>query len=127
MAGILVQITPQVAGTVISIDADDTVLHRDIIWVYQHLRDAKCTEEDAPNHGAWALLQWAKDNNIKEFFKSMLPKAVRPRKAVEEQRADLLESHPDVQKLMDWIDRTATMRGWTSIRKRLEEPSPTFA
>lgn len=106
---------------------DDTVLYRDILWVYGHMGDANCTEKDAPNPGSWALLAWAKDGNEKEFFKTMLPKAVTPRKPVEDRKVELLEMHPDVQKLLDWIDKTAVMRGWTSIRKRLEETAPVLS
>jgi hypothetical protein len=53
----------------------------DILWVYDNL--AKALEpKDAPNAGAWSLLQWAKDNRNR-FFDGLLPKAAAKREVEE--------------------------------------------
>ena len=46
----------------------------DSMWVYANLA-RRVSKEKAPNPGAYAMLQWARDNQ-NDFFKSIMPKAL---------------------------------------------------
>ena len=47
----------------------------DTLWVYYMMCDQSTQQSDAPNPGAWALLQWGRCNR-NAFYSQMLPKAV---------------------------------------------------
>ena len=50
-------------------------MSRDILWVYENLVMKGVTAEDAPCLGAWAQLQWARQDKNR-FFEQVLPKAM---------------------------------------------------
>jgi len=48
--------------------------YRDILWAYDHLEADSVSPLDCPTRGAWALLQFGRDNQ-KDFLTRLLPQA----------------------------------------------------
>ena len=48
--------------------------YRDILWAYDHLEADSVSPLDCPTRGAWALLQFGR-NNQKDFLTRLLPQA----------------------------------------------------
>lgn len=56
-------------------DDADVDLVRDIIWVYGKIEHKNVSPADAPSHGAWSLLAWARKYRT-QFFEKMLDRAL---------------------------------------------------
>ncbi len=53
---------------------DDADFVNATLWVFDNLAK-RVSQDSAPGAGAWAMLQWARDNQ-NDFFKSIMPKAL---------------------------------------------------
>lgn len=72
----------------------------DIEWVYKHLgKDILPTE--APNSGAWWLLQWARDN-AREFFMGLFSKVLPSRGQLDEEQTKVDDG--GVIRLLDEVE-----------------------
>ena len=77
-------------------------MSRDILWVYENMVRKGVTPKDAPSRGAWALLQWSRENRNR-FFEQVLPKAKATEKEAKEEE-NRLEDEAQIQDMRKMID-----------------------
>lgn len=88
-----------------SADVGKVDVPSDILWVYYHLGVADVKPEDAPNPGAWALLQHVQHDSdrIGEFYKGLFAKIVPSRSQIE----SMEKFRDDGREQFELLDRLA--------------------